>query len=210
MSTKMMEKMIVKHALQNSAADTGERAMGTDAAGFITNQKSFSDLKYGLRGSRKMGCGWIACYNVLHALGLTAVPHEIITALESRGFFSGKLSTSMPAVAAYLRGRGLRCRVSVARRTPPRAAADALVVLYEGLGKKGALVYPYGHFITFVPERENGAVLRDERGWQLWRVYNGARRLDSGRYVSGDGVASYEEYFAKDILPTFVCAVNKI
>ena len=63
--------------------------------------------RYGLRPSAKTGCGWIAVYNALIALGESPLPETIIEALEHQlPLIHGTFGTNVLGPAMLLKKWG--------------------------------------------------------------------------------------------------------
>ncbi len=61
--------------------------------GYIINQYKLEDVPYGLRTSKESGCGWIAAFNFLHAMGRDTHWPYIHAALSGGGIGQGMLGT---------------------------------------------------------------------------------------------------------------------
>ncbi len=71
--------------------------------GFIIDQRYTEGVPYGSRKSSYSGCGWIAAYNFLHAMGRDVSWSYISAALGARGLFRGHLGTGPFRLYRYLR-----------------------------------------------------------------------------------------------------------
>ena len=76
---------------------------------YINGQGSYGHFKYGAYESDYNGCGWIAIYNALIAMGLYVPPADIIYWLETNNglIAKGLFGTKMLAIKAFLQGQGL-------------------------------------------------------------------------------------------------------
>lgn len=71
--------------------------------GFIIDQRKTDNISFGGVTSDKNGCGWIACCNLLHALGRDPDPEEIVRRLEKTLLFHGYLGLHLFALVWELR-----------------------------------------------------------------------------------------------------------
>ncbi|WP_026506535.1 hypothetical protein [Butyrivibrio sp. MC2013] len=86
--------------------------------GFIDNQSSFKDMRYGVNAMDYNGCGVIAVYNALNALGLNeqgkpGKPYmpDLISIFEKNGIaMAGDLGTSPYAILRFFKKRGIACK----------------------------------------------------------------------------------------------------
>ena len=119
----------------------------TNAEGFIVAQAHTAHLPYGRRGSDYSGCGWIAVYNFLAAMGKSPSADAIRNRL-SRGWFKGRLGTGPLRLRRFVQGRGVPLQTA---RTQSGAAALAQNA------KAGILLYahPRGlHYVAFTDYNE--------------------------------------------------------
>jgi hypothetical protein len=130
--------------------------------GYIIDQRYTDAAKYGARTSDTNGCGWIAAYNFLHAVGVQTDWRRIAEDMECGSLFRCTLGTSPFRLLRYLRRRGYKLRQAWGR--------DAVIQLADQ-SNTGILFYRHTrgpHFVAFTRE-ENGqlrffnAVLGDAR-----------------------------------------------
>lgn len=114
---------------------------------YIYDQRNTRHIRFGRCRSDYDGCGWIAVYNALLALGEQADPAEILSALERGGLFLwGYLGTNPFSVRRYFKKRGFLCSFSLfsgrffERLMRPGAVGIALYFHRRG-----------GHFIALRP-----------------------------------------------------------
>lgn len=122
------------------------------ADGFIIDQRQTHNIPFGAVTSDKNGCGWIAVYNLLHALGRDPDPEQIVTELEKTLLFHGVLGLNLFALIWELKKQKLPLRFAVrsfhAQQLSEQCTAG--IVLYF-TGKRN-------HFVAF--RREDGGKLR--------------------------------------------------
>jgi hypothetical protein len=80
--------------------------------GYIIDQRQTDDLSFGRIPSSKNGCGWIAAYNFLKALGRTPDPEQVLRSLEKTLLFGGRLGLNFFVLALYLRRQGIPVQVT--------------------------------------------------------------------------------------------------
>lgn len=106
---------------------------------------------YGRHGSAAMGCGWVAVYNALRLLDVSAEPETVRASLEKALPLGGWNGTPFYALALYFLRRGFRVHMSVNRaafgRMARRYPAGILFYMYH---KEGRL-FPMGHFAALSP-----------------------------------------------------------
>ena len=119
------------------------------ADGYIIDQRRTDNILFGQVPSSKNGCGWIAVYNLLRALGQDPDPDAIVSQLQKTLLFGGTLGLNFFVLAHYLRRLGLNMEVAVrsfhARELSEHCTAG--IVLYRA-GRTN-------HFAAFRRE-ENG------------------------------------------------------
>ena len=125
--------------------------------------------RYGLRSSAKTGCGWIAVYNALIALGESPLPETIISALERQlPLIHGNFGTSVLGPALLLKKWGYNVTVC----SDPRAfdsicrKSDVSILFYywRNKWKIGA------HFV---------AVKSTDHGFRAYNTYTNSHGPDS-------------------------------
>lgn len=119
------------------------------ADGYIIDQRKTGNIPFGSLTSDKNGCGWIAVYNLLKALGRDPDPEQIAAELEKTLMFHGKLGLNLFALIWELKKLHLPLNFAVrsfhAQELAARAPAG--IVLYF-TGKRN-------HFVAF-RRAENG------------------------------------------------------
>ena len=71
--------------------------------GFIVDQRKTDNIPFGAVSSDRNGCGWIACYNLLKALGRDPDPEAIVRRLEKTLQFRGYLGLHLFSLVRELR-----------------------------------------------------------------------------------------------------------
>lgn len=113
--------------------------------GFIINQSCACDAPYGKYMSAHNGCGWMAAYNVLHALCGCDDWQAVQDALAVGLHYGGRLGTGPRRLRRYLTQRGLHTKT---------AFTTYGILKKSALCKAGILLCftPYGaHYIAFLP-----------------------------------------------------------
>ena len=116
--------------------------------GYIIDQRYTDAAKYGARTSDKNGCGWIAAYNFLHAVGEEDDWHPVATDMGRGSLFFCALGTSPFRLLRYLKRRGYRLKQARGK--------NASIKLAEQSGA-GILFYRHSrglHFVTFTREED--------------------------------------------------------
>jgi len=119
--------------------------------GYITDQAKLRRIAYGKFGSHYNGCGWIAVYNLLHALGDPVSPGEIHEQLMQDLHFGGRFGTGPFRLMRYLRRRGYRTRFSFSVRSLQN-------------GESGILFYWTGkplHYVAFSAQKDGLYLFRN-------------------------------------------------
>ncbi len=97
---------------------------------FNQHQIPKNQLRYGLRASAAVGCGWIATYNALALMGYCAEPQDLIRFYEHQlPLIHGTFGTSFWGPAACLRQWGFPVRVVLHREQFDEAAKNAPVCI---------------------------------------------------------------------------------
>lgn len=126
-----------------------ERAFSED--GYIKDQDYTGELQYGRWPSNYNGCGWIAAFNLVHALGLPDPAEEVFRGMLDILLYEGRRGTPTVTVARYFRERKIRLRRCYGK------APLFLKLLAEKKVSKGILRYEEGlvpHYITFIRTAE--------------------------------------------------------
>lgn len=71
--------------------------------GYLVRQEEISHVPYGETTTAATGCGWMAAYNVLHALGSTTTWRQVHAALDSFHWLGGRIGTGPLRLARFLR-----------------------------------------------------------------------------------------------------------
>lgn len=124
------------------------RAQAFTSDGYIVNQQFIEEVPYGRKTTAAAGCGWIAAYNFLHALGREAAWPAIHDALDGFMLFGGALGTSPFRLYRFLRRQGLPHLAMALGR------GRALRALMKG-PHAGILLYRHQsgmHYVAFQPE----------------------------------------------------------
>lgn len=118
------------------------RALSKD--GYIIDQRYTKEITYGNLSSKINGCGWIAAYNFLHAIGTDVSCEDVCRQMSEHLTMRGFFGTPVKVVMKYMAGRGIAIRKINGKR---RALESCLRV------NVGMLRYVEGkepHFIAFV------------------------------------------------------------
>ena len=118
--------------------------------GYIINQHELSDIPYGRRTSKESGCGWIAAFNFLRAIGRDAHWPYIHMAFAGGGLGRGVFGTGPFRLYRFLKRQELpTLRCVVGRKQALRQAGDGL--------RAGVLLYRHRtglHYVAFKQEGE--------------------------------------------------------
>ena len=120
-----------------------ENAFSPD--GMIVRQSLATDVPYGRYPSSRNGCGWIATYHLLRAVGRPQTPEAVRARLAKTLLFGGRFGTQLYAMLWMLHRAGVRFTVTFSRRR---------ILLAVREGRSGLLLYRwkrYGHYIVFTP-----------------------------------------------------------
>ncbi len=74
-----------------------------DREGYIVDQRQTDNILFGMVPSSKNGCGWIACYNFLKALGRDPDPDALLHRLERTLAADGRLGLNVFSLIRELR-----------------------------------------------------------------------------------------------------------
>ena len=122
---------------------------GFSADGYIIDQNCFHDYPYRTIRSDCNGCGWIAAYNLRHALGQDAAFDDVRSEMDGMFLLRIPGPTTMRVMRAYLR-RYVTPECTVRRG---RAAVRAAAVSRAGILRYWEEQVP--HFVAYV-RREDG------------------------------------------------------
>ena len=117
-----------------------------NAEGFIVAQANTAHLPYGRRGSDYSGCGWIAAYNFLAAMGKRPSADGIRQRL-ARGWFQGRLGTGPLRLRRFVQAQGVPVKTARTKRGAAALAQNATA---------GILLYahPHGlHYVAFTGDK---------------------------------------------------------
>lgn len=140
--------------IQDRDARLPDSAFSED--GYLIDQDQCGGVRYGAWRSDRNGCGWIAAYNLLRALGRETPVCEVIRALLHRSLFRALLGTRLFVIYWYLRRRGFK----------PEIAAGRKQILAAGGQRRGILLYRHKdgfHFVCFLPDQDD--TLRFLNAW---------------------------------------------
>ena len=132
--------------------------------GFIIDQQAFAGVRFGRRYSDYNGCGWMAAYNLLHALHLPDDWKSVVCGMRHHTLLFGELGTNPFGLRRFLKKRGIKVRLSFRPRTAARLADED--------SDGGIVMYWHGHGAHFVAFARAGAGLR----------FFNARRRDPAHY----------------------------
>lgn len=116
---------------------------GFSADGYITDQDFFGEYTYRRMSSDINGCGWIAAYNLRHAMGQEVDFDDVRREMDAMIRLQIPGPTPMRVLRAYLR-RYVPCRYAAGKAAARRAgetAAAGILRYWEGQTP---------HFIAFV------------------------------------------------------------
>ena len=118
--------------------------------GYVINQHKLEDVPYGLRTSRESGCGWIAAFNFLHAMGREVRWPYIHAALSGGGIGRGMLGTGPFRLYRFLKRQEFPALTYViGRKKALRLAMDDL--------RAGVLLYRHATGLHYVAFADAGA-----------------------------------------------------
>ena len=119
-------------------------AEGISADGYITDQDCFSSVRYRTMRADINGCGWIAAYNLRHALGEELDWDEVRQEMDVMHSLRFPGPTLMRVMREYLAKYVPDYRETVGREEAAQAAKDSIAGIFR---------YQEGHephFISFV------------------------------------------------------------
>ena len=121
-----------------------------ESDGMIYDQRLCKGMKYGFVDSSKNGCGWVACYNLLHLIGYPYPPEGVCKSMAAWLPFGGLIGTHILPLYLWLR-KHTSLRIGfVSNYTPLRLKQfkGGIVWYFTGKGM---------HFAAFSPT-EKGKV----------------------------------------------------
>lgn len=117
--------------------------------GYLINQGLLSEVPYGRKNTKEIGCGWIACYNFLKFMGKPEEPLTVARGMEKMLLWGGYIGSHPLAVWWYLHRRGYRFQLAFTRRGMEQ-------IVKSRTGKTaGVIAYWHGkgsHYAAFVRE----------------------------------------------------------
>ncbi len=123
---------------------------GFSPDGFITDQDCFENYTYRTIPASNNGCGWIAAYNVRHALGEDIAFEDVLREMDGMHSLHAPGPTTMNVMRAYLRRY-----LPDMRETSGRAAAlEAAKRARMGILRYSEAGIP--HFISFFRQESGG------------------------------------------------------
>lgn len=84
-----------------------------DEEGFIIDQGKLEIIPYGLFNSKDKGCGWIATYNLMHALDKNPRITDILSSLTKYDPLFEALGTSIFTINRYLKEKGIKLNYTI-------------------------------------------------------------------------------------------------
>lgn len=124
------------------------RAFSDD--GYIIDQRFTGELQYGRYSSDYNGCGWIAAYNLMRALGRDATPEQVNSDMNAILPYHGCRGTPVRTMAEYLGDAGVTLSQTrgVKRSLAAASACRAGIIRYLDEGVP--------HYVAFVRyEKDN-------------------------------------------------------
>lgn len=187
------QKLDVAKMVGKSRFSTGKTfgVKAADGQGFITCQWGLKEFRYGMRGSDKNGCGWIAAYNLLKILGESPAPAEVARQFEKYRVALGILGTTAAAFYPYFHKKGYKVQ--------PVLTWNLSKLENKLLAGRGAVLFYLhpkllkgGHFVAVHRagnEKDSGKLI----------FYNALNRhlQDTGRQL--EGIPLYRQQTLQDI-----------
>lgn len=112
--------------------------------GYIISQENTAAMRYGSHGSHWNGCGWIAAFNLLKALGMAKPPAEVRDGMLPGQWLGGSLGTGPFRLRRYLRRCGVMVQTAYTRKKAAMLAQNRKAGIVLFWDKK------YLHYVTFV------------------------------------------------------------
>ena len=147
---------------------------GFSPDGFITDQDCFENYLYRTIPASRNGCGWIAAYNIRHALGDSVPFEEVLREMDDMHTLHAPGPTTMNVMRAYLR----RYLPDMRETSGRSAALEAAKRSRMGILRYSEDGVP--HFISF---------LRQGGGFRFFNVNDGFE----------DYVCSMEMFFSDHV-----------
>lgn len=120
--------------------------------GFIINQDAAEAYPYGAFSSDINGCGWIACFNLLHALGRAELYQDVYQEMNAILTYKGMMGTPMPVMRRYLTAKKLNFQIFSGRTKALKQASRSnfgIIRYFEGKEL---------HFVTY--QRQSAQLFR--------------------------------------------------
>ena len=159
-----------------------ERALSED--GYIIDQSRSGELKYGRYSSKYNGCGWIAAYNMLRALGQNVSPEQVNSEMNAILPYHGCRGTPITTMEKYLDIAGVCSTLTrgVRKSFTAASACRAGIIRYHDEGVP--------HYVAFV--RESGDDFR------FFNAVEGEERH----------ILTMREFFDKHVGRAFACVLT--
>ena len=107
-----------------------------ESDGFLYDQRRCKGMRYGWTDSSKTGCGWIACYNLLHLIGYDYSPGAVCTTMAAWLPFGGFIGTHVLPLFLWLRKHTPLRIALISNHTPVRlkSCKGGIVWYFTGKG----------------------------------------------------------------------------
>ncbi len=157
--------------------------------GFIENQNLYSDMHYGICSMDRNGCGVIAVYNALRALGINEAGSEgipslpnLISIFENSGItMAGQLGTGPRSIADFFDKRGIGIRTATDENRYSAIVRMCPVCIITIFNNKDRL-HDYVHTMCITKEGDF-LVLHNSNGGR--RIYSSMKELMLGCGIKG-------------------------
>jgi hypothetical protein len=176
--------------------------------GYLIHQGLITQVRYGRKTTKEIGCGWISCYNYLHYMGSQAEPLEVAHEMERMLLWGGFRGNHPVVPWIYLRRKGYRTRIALTKRGLKRLLNQAEKSRKE-TGQKVAGILAYGHatgshFATFIREEDE----KSETG-ESGKVGGGTHRYRFLNVIYGKAHSEWtiEEFFQKHVTKPICFAI---
>ena len=136
------------------------------ADGYIVDQAQVTDIRYGVFTSDINGCGWIAAFNFLKALGHAVNEKELADELIRHTIFRGLVGTDLFRLKRMLKRHGYKTRLVFRWNKKARLPEETRAGVIYYCHKDGF------HFVTF-SRIEAVEPARDGAGEPRFRFFNG-------------------------------------
>ena len=115
----------------NVVRDAKPPEEGFSPDGYIRDQDCFSGVRYRTMPASINGCGWIAAYNLLHALGQTSDWEQVLRDLDGMHRLRVPGPTLMAVMRDYLRRCVPQIRETAGREAAVAAAAESAAGIFR-------------------------------------------------------------------------------